>query len=56
MLICPHCGRQTAIPCAAEFAFIEVGRFTCEHCEKEFLALDNVPMTEEGYAAKNKVQ
>jgi hypothetical protein len=53
MLICPHCGQQTAIPRAAEFAFIDVGRFTCEHYEKEFLVLHNVPMTEQEYAAKN---
>jgi transposase-like protein len=47
MLTCPHCGQRTTIACAEEFAFIDVGRFTCEHCEKEFLVLDNVPMREQ---------
>jgi hypothetical protein len=47
MLIWPHCGQQRAIPCAGEFAFIDVGRFTCERCGKEFLVLDNVPMIEQ---------
>jgi hypothetical protein len=35
------------IPCAEEFDFIDVGRFTCEHCEKEFLELGNVPTIEQ---------
>jgi hypothetical protein len=32
---CPHCGQKTTFPCAAEFDWIDVGRFTCEHCEQE---------------------
>jgi len=56
MFTCPHCGQQTAIPCAEEFQWIDAGRFICEHCEKEFLVLDNVAMPEQDYAAKNKVQ
>ena len=46
MLTCPLCRQATTIPCAKEFDFIDVGRFTCEHCEKEFRVLDNVPITE----------
>jgi hypothetical protein len=39
---CPHCGQKTTFPCAAEFDWIDVGRFTCEHCEPEFLVIDNI--------------
>jgi len=56
MLICPHCGQQTTIPCAEEFEWIDAGRVTCEHSEREFLVVDNVQMPEQDYAAKNKVQ
>jgi transposase-like protein len=52
MLTCPHCVQQSAIPCAEEFAFIDVGRFTCEHCGREFLVMDNVPITEQQEVSK----
>jgi hypothetical protein len=29
---------------------------TCEHCEQEFLVIDNVPMTEQQYAASRRTQ
>jgi hypothetical protein len=54
MLTASHCGQQPLCLCAEEFGSIDVGRFTCEHREKEFLVLDNVPMMEQEYAAKNK--
>jgi hypothetical protein len=31
-----------------------VGRFSREHCGREFLVLDNATMTEQEYAAKTK--
>jgi hypothetical protein len=27
---------------------IDIGRFTCEHCDREFLVIDNVPVIEAG--------
>jgi hypothetical protein len=35
----------------------EGGRFTCEHCEKGFLVMDNVPIIENNWlAAKRKAR
>ena len=55
MLTCPHCGKETTYPFAAEFKRADAGRFICGHCKKEFFVLDNVPMTKRQYAAKIKV-
>jgi hypothetical protein len=47
----PYCKEQTNVPGAADFWMVEVGRATCEHCGKDFLVVENMPMTEEQYKA-----
>jgi len=42
--VCPHCKAQTSIP--GGFDEIRGGWVTCEHCQSEFLIIDNTPMTE----------
>jgi hypothetical protein len=37
MLTCPHFGQQTAIPAQKSSNWIDAGRFTCEHRERESL-------------------
>jgi len=49
MFKCPHCGQETHDPKAALFDSIFMARVTCQHCLREFLVVDNVPMTEEQY-------
>jgi hypothetical protein len=44
------------MPHAVEFESIAIGRLTCDHCEREFLVIDNVPMTEAQYTVKGKIQ
>ena len=46
MLECPYCHKQTAIPGDGEIVSIDVARLTCDHCDKEFLVIDNVPVIE----------
>jgi uncharacterized protein YbaR (Trm112 family) len=46
MLACPYCHRQTTIPGDYEIESIDIGRFTCDHCDREFLVIDNVPVIE----------
>jgi uncharacterized protein YbaR (Trm112 family) len=54
MLACPYCHRLATIPSDAEFQFIDIGRLTCEHCEREFLIIDNVPVIEDQPTGKKK--
>jgi transposase-like protein len=56
MLTCPHCGEQTTYPYAAEFEWVDAGRFICAHCQKEFFALHNLPMTKEQFDAQIKAR
>ena len=49
MFTCPHCGRKTLVFCEDQFETIEMGRETCEHCQQEFLIVNDVPMTEQEY-------
>jgi len=54
MPLCPYCHKQTTIPCGAEFQSIDIGRFTCDHCGREFLVIDDVPVIEDQPAGKKK--
>jgi len=56
VIICPHCGQEADDPKAALFDSISMGRLTCQHCGREFLVVDDVPMTEEQYRRGNAVQ
>jgi transposase-like protein len=53
-LPCPYCKLATHIP--GGFDSIDVGRFNCQHCFEEFLVIDGIPMTQEQYRQRNKVQ
>jgi hypothetical protein len=46
---CPHCGEETGISSAAIFAAVYLSRQQCEHCEEEFLIVDDVPMRQAQY-------
>jgi hypothetical protein len=48
-MTCPHCHQETGIGTAALFEHIFISRKTCEKCEKEFLIVNDIPMTEEQY-------
>jgi hypothetical protein len=56
MFTCPHCGFRTSIFGAIKFASIEFGRAKCDHCEQEFMIVNNVAMTKEEYRKGGKVQ
>jgi transcription initiation factor IIE alpha subunit len=47
MLTCPYCHAKTSGSIPVLFDWIDVGRFTCEHCKRPLVVIDNVPMTEE---------
>jgi DNA-directed RNA polymerase subunit RPC12/RpoP len=53
--ICPHCGQDANDPKADLFDSISMGRLTCANCAREFLVVDDVPMTEEQYRQGNRV-
>jgi hypothetical protein len=53
---CPHCGLKTTIFGASKFASIEFGRARCDHCEREFMIVNNVSMTEEEYRKESNIQ
>jgi predicted nucleic acid-binding Zn ribbon protein len=40
---CPHCGQEIEIANVLSFLFLS----RCEKCDKEFLVVDGIPMTEE---------
>jgi hypothetical protein len=51
----PHyLGRGGTLSC--ERLLRRLQTFICEHCEREFLVLANVPMTEQENATKNEIQ
>jgi transposase-like protein len=53
MSLCPCCHKQTTIPCGAEFQSIDIGRYTCDHCGREFLVIDDdVPVIEDQLGKK----
>ena len=51
---CPHCGEQTGVGTAALFDSILMSRKQCEKCGREFLIVNDVPMTQEQYDPKPK--
>jgi transcription elongation factor Elf1 len=51
MFNCPYCKAETDVVGTADFATIDLGRAICEHCGKEFIIVENLPMTEEQYRA-----
>jgi uncharacterized protein YbaR (Trm112 family) len=54
MLACPYCHKSAKVPSGDEFEFVDIGRLTCEHCEREFLVIDNVPVIEDQPPGKKK--
>jgi hypothetical protein len=53
--VCPHCGKDSNDPKASLFDSIKIGRFTCAPGAREFLVVNDVPMTEQQYLQGNKV-
>ena len=49
--ICPYCKQETGVRTAALFDTVLMSRKTCDKCGREFLIVNNVPMTEERWAA-----
>jgi hypothetical protein len=46
MLKSPYCKKHTWPPNAEELKTIRFGRFTCEHCGKDFVVIDNEVLIE----------
>jgi hypothetical protein len=51
--ICPYCKQETGVGSAALFDTVLMSRKTCDKCGREFLIVNDVPMTEEPYSAQN---
>ena len=49
MMTCPYCNQNTGIGTAAIFDTILMSRKRCERCGREFLIVNDVPMTQEQY-------
>src|SRR4029077_20089976 len=47
MPLCQYCHKQTTIPCGAEVESLAIVRFTGDHCAREFLVVDDVPVIED---------
>jgi transposase-like protein len=47
--ICPYCKQETGIGTAALFDTVLMSRKTCEKCGREFLIVNDMPMTQEQY-------
>jgi len=47
--ICPYCNQETGIGTAALFDTVLMSRKTCDKCGREFLIVNDVPMTQEQY-------
>ena len=47
--ICPYCKQETGVRTAALFDTVLMSRKTCDKCGREFLIVNDVPMTEEQY-------
>jgi uncharacterized protein YbaR (Trm112 family) len=43
-MFCPYCKKETNVP-GSEPDAMEVSRATCERCHKEFVIIENFPMT-----------
>jgi hypothetical protein len=51
MFACPYCLATTDVPGAADFWMVEAASAVCEHCGKEFIIVENFPLTAEQYRA-----
>lgn len=49
MFACPYCKERTEVPGAANFWMVDAANATCEHCRRDFVIVDSVPITEEQY-------
>jgi hypothetical protein len=47
--ICPYCKKETSIGTAALFDTVFMSRKICDQCDREFLIVNDVPMTQEQY-------
>jgi hypothetical protein len=46
---CPHCSKPTEHPNALSFDRFLLSRSACRHCGREFLIVNDVPMTHSEY-------
>ncbi len=53
VFLCPYCGRTTSV-FPEKFSTMDVDRNICEHCGKEILIVNDIPMTEEEYRKGGK--
>jgi transposase-like protein len=53
-ITCPHCHDETGIETAAALDQTFMSRKACEKCDREFLIVDGVPMTEDQYSRKSE--
>jgi transposase-like protein len=47
--ICPYCKQETGVGTAGLFDTVLMSRKTCEKCDRDFLIVNDVPMTQEQY-------
>jgi uncharacterized protein (DUF983 family) len=47
--VCPHCKQETGVGTAALFDTVLMSRKACDKCGREFLIVNDVPMTAEEY-------
>jgi len=50
---CPYRKKQTKVPGATPFTTIFLAKASCQACSKEFIVIDNVPLTQEQYRESN---
>ena len=53
-MICPHCHKQTGIGTASVFDHVLMSRKICEKYGREFLIVNDVPLTEELYRQRGQ--
>jgi hypothetical protein len=55
MLACPHCQERTDVPRTVNFWMVHAASAACEDCGKQFIIVDNSPMTEAQYQAVSQL-
>jgi hypothetical protein len=51
MFAWPYCQERTDVPRAVNFWMVHAASVACEHCGKQFIIVDNTPMSEAQYRA-----
>jgi len=52
---CPHCGEPVDDPKLGLFDSVAMARVTCGACQREFLIVDNTPVTLEQYRRRSEL-